>query len=325
MDRDVLTQRIGAIKELIDSQETKSTLTESFTLSLVGNGTSHYFQDTSFSSASAGPSNNLTSVTVRSKGPSAEPDGYGDAHDSDDDLWIGVDDIPTDFDFDESSEDIAFIDPRNTSLAPTPTPPAAPIPESIARAPYFSEIMQNLKDIFRLAEFRPNQLEAISASMSGRDVFVLMPTGGGKSLCYQLPAVCRNGKTKGVSIVVSPLLALMQNQVFGLREKNVDVLLWNSESADVAEIMRRLRGTPKPSLMYVTPEKLKESGSLKSILLDLYRCGELARFVIDEAHCISTWGKDFREAVSTISIALLNWNWAYACCLLAVPSPRCSS
>jgi bloom syndrome protein len=90
----------------------------------------------------------------------------------------------------------------------------------------------------------------------------------------------------------------MQNQEAGLREKRVDVVSWNSETDydDGRDIVRRLRGADKPKLMYVSPEKLQESNSLRSILSDIYRERQLARFVIDEAHCISTWGQDFREA-----------------------------
>ncbi|KAJ7070337.1 P-loop containing nucleoside triphosphate hydrolase protein [Mycena belliarum] len=173
---------------------------------------------------------------------------------------------------------------------------SAPGPE--LTGPYAQEIKQNLKGIFALDKFRPNQFEAIDATMAGRDVFVLMPTGGGKSLCYQLPAVCRSGKTKGVTVVVSPLLALMHDQVNGLRAKNVDAVLLTSNTRDeeAQEIRSRLYSNSKPTLLYVTPERLKVSTNLKNMLSHLYRGQELARFVIDEAHCISTWGQDFREA-----------------------------
>ncbi|KAJ6611796.1 P-loop containing nucleoside triphosphate hydrolase protein [Mycena sp. CBHHK59/15] len=160
------------------------------------------------------------------------------------------------------------------------------------------ELKQNLGRIFRLEKFRQNQFEAMNATMAGRDVFVLMPTGGGKSLCYQLPAVCRTGETKGVTVVVSPLLALMYDQVNALKAKGVDAVLLTSatQEGEAKEIRDRLYSASKPTLLYVTPERLKISTALNSMLSYLYRSKELARFVIDEAHCISTWGQDFREA-----------------------------
>ena len=146
-----------------------------------------------------------------------------------------------------------------------------------------------------------------NANMDGRDIVCVMPTGGGKSLCFQLPALCQTGKTCGITIVVSPLIALMNDQVTALKRKNIDVELWNSENSgeEAHAVTRRLNGADSgralPAMLYVTPEKLCESNSIKNVLSRLYNAGRLARFFIDEAHCISTWGREFRDAVRLIS------------------------
>ncbi|KAH7913921.1 P-loop containing nucleoside triphosphate hydrolase protein [Hygrophoropsis aurantiaca] len=165
--------------------------------------------------------------------------------------------------------------------------------------------MSALKGIFGLSSFRKNQLEAINATLDGKDVFVLMPTGGGKSLCYQLPATCQTGKTQGVTFVFSPLIALISEQVASLRSKQIDAHNLGSaitSTEDAREAARRLRSSAKPSIVYITPEKLKESAQVQEILTDLYEAKLLARFVIDEAHVIASWGRDFRDAYTELNV-----------------------
>src|SRR6266851_227417 len=152
-----------------------------------------------------------------------------------------------------------------------------------------------LRTIFGFADFRAGQAEIIETILSGRDVLAVMPTGSGKSLCYQLPALLRDGLT----VVVSPLIALMRNQVAQLKSYGVAAASLNSANdfAENRQINERLaRGELR--LVYVSPERLAKPDTLA--LLKRARVGLLA---VDEAHCISQWGHAFRPEYLTLGAA----------------------
>lgn len=157
------------------------------------------------------------------------------------------------------------------------------------------DVARVLKETFRLHAFRSNQLEVINATLSGKDVFVLMPTGGGKSLCYQLPSVINSGRTRGLTVVVSPLVSLMQDQVEHLEAVGIRASAYNGEKTQTEKNKIRnqvIQG--EMDCLYVTPELLALSDHIVEVFQQLQRRGMLARIVIDEAHCVSQWGHDFR-------------------------------
>jgi ATP-dependent DNA helicase RecQ len=193
-------------------------------------------------------------------------------------------------------------------------PLPAPIPAAERLTGTVHDAREALRRYFGFREFLDGQELVMSSILAGRDTLVIMPTGGGKSLCYQLPAMVM----EGVTVVVSPLIALMKDQVDALERRGIPATLINS-SLNGSEQMARIDGLKRGDykLVYVAPERFRSQSFLRAL-----KQVEIALFAVDEAHCLSQWGHDFRPDYIRLGVALEELGRPQVVALTATATPE---
>ncbi|XP_058461346.1 ATP-dependent DNA helicase Q1-like [Malaya genurostris] len=168
--------------------------------------------------------------------------------------------------------------------------------------PWSSQVQTVLGDVFHIKEFRAQQLGTINAVLSKQDVLLLAPTGGGKSLCYQLPALVADG----ITLIVSPLIALMEDQVWALQNLGIKAqyICSSTDKESVSAVHKLLREGDYNNLklLYITPERIAKSNRFMAALQKCYNAKKLAMVAIDEVHCCSQWGHDYRPDYKHLSV-----------------------